>query len=875
MEVTIFTNFDVTTTHWYKMIDESYEVTLVPSSEPKWAIDLPRKDLKKFNPLISASNLAVNLVSDSSITIYAVVNKNPRISFRSTNKLFANRVAAEMQDLCVEIKTRACSESEVDKGIKYGGGVDTNVVNSIISRIKLNFDLDITSTLEWSSETDTDCWVYMPLPESFNPLDGVDLKFAVFTDSEDVFQDISDNGINGLEIGCVELMGHSIWENYLPFEIQGPYGFKQDERSQSLIESAKNFLYENLNVDKQIQTLNVVEQEDLEQIKLYLPIQQYRDQLLPSNVGEDNNRYMIHIQSDSEEELDRLSSHFSNLGYLVKTKMIAGESVKQYSSMSSNGVGESIEHFDHYISKFATEHDRVLIQSDYLHENAARVVLPTKTSRFPSKVSGINNFTIKYNDNNTKDKLLLKLRTIGYNEININDDRRLRRLQIKFGGINIEQIQLLESMFREIFDIPESQNTIFNRCWGDDDDDVTISIPREYNFNASSIDGDSIAEWLEMENVASIRPYIEIEAGESVRIGENVLNMYVNNQNTRSPPDADQFSLYCIDQATANTLNIVGSNVASNEPCLLEGETATSKTSIIQFLAHLIQQPVTRINLNGQTDTGELIGRYVPNDSENSNVQWVWENGEIIKAMKYGWWVILDEVNLAEPQILERLNSLLEKTPTLKATETSPAIEYGGSSGELVHPSFRIFATMNPAEYSGRIALSPAYKDRWTGYSYVPLASEMDILHMLNMWVFGETPPVNVDGVHYDGKQVNIPLFNLHELSKSLDVKDLIARVARSHYTLSKLASTDNSKGISMSRKERPVFSRRLLTRFMTYLDENIRPESNVGELSRIVRLGLVRYYIRRVHSEEDLSIISETLDGQGIGPNVWNLWTE
>ena len=61
----------------------------------------------------------------------------------------------------------------------------------------------------------------------------------------------------------------------------------------------------------------------------------------------------------------------------------------------------------------------------------------------------------------------------------------------------------------------------------------------------------------------------------------------------------------------------------------------------------------------------------------------------------------------------------------------------------------------------------------------------------------------------------------------------------------------------------------------MTYLDENIRPESNVGELSRVVRLGLVRYYIRRVHSEEDLSIISETLDGQGIGPNVWNLWTE
>ena len=59
---------------------------------------------------------------------------------------------------------------------------------------------------------------------------------------------------------------------------------------------------------------------------------------------------------------------------------------------------------------------------------------------------------------------------------------------------------------------------------------------------------------------------------------------------------------------------------------------------------------------------------------------------------------------------------------------------------------------------------------------------EMEILHMLNMWVFGE--PVYRDGVQYDGKAVNVPMSNLHELSKSLDVKDLIARIARSHYTL-------------------------------------------------------------------------------------------
>ena len=66
--------------------------------------------------------------------------------------------------------------------------------------------------------------------------------------------------------------------------------------------------------------------------------------------------------------------------------------------------------------------------------------------------------------------------------------------------------------------------------------------------------------------------------------------------------------------------------------------------------------------------------------------------------MRKGWWVLLDEVNLAEPQILERLNSVLEVEPTLILTE------YDNSPIDPVHPGFRLFATMNPAEYAGRSA---------------------------------------------------------------------------------------------------------------------------------------------------------------------------
>src|SRR5262249_54533204 len=153
-------------------------------------------------------------------------------------------------------------------------------------------------------------------------------------------------------------------------------------------------------------------------------------------------------------------------------------------------------------------------------------------------------------------------------------------------------------------------------------------------------------------------------------------------------PGPAGFAHFCLDGRTAETLAHLAAAVALREPCLMEGETSTSKTSTVLYLASLLRQPVVRINLNGQTDTGELVGRYVPPAqsegvrSQESGVrvqapsdssltpdscsltpvsQWRWQDGPVVMALKRGWWVLLDEVNLAEPQILERLNSVLER----------------------------------------------------------------------------------------------------------------------------------------------------------------------------------------------------------------------
>jgi len=54
---------------------------------------------------------------------------------------------------------------------------------------------------------------------------------------------------------------------------------------------------------------------------------------------------------------------------------------------------------------------------------------------------------------------------------------------------------------------------------------------------------------------------------------------------------------------------------------------------------------------------------------EEGTTEFRWEDGALIRAMEEGSWILLDEFNLAEPEVLERINSLLDADACLVVTE--------------------------------------------------------------------------------------------------------------------------------------------------------------------------------------------------------------
>lgn len=79
--------------------------------------------------------------------------------------------------------------------------------------------------------------------------------------------------------------------------------------------------------------------------------------------------------------------------------------------------------------------------------------------------------------------------------------------------------------------------------------------------------------------------------------------------------------------------------------------------ALVRHLASLTQNAFRRLNLNGSTTIEELCGHYTADD-KSTGLRWI--DGILPEAMKNGYWLCLDEINAALPEILFVLQSVLD-----------------------------------------------------------------------------------------------------------------------------------------------------------------------------------------------------------------------
>ncbi|KPM11694.1 Midasin-like protein [Sarcoptes scabiei] len=145
-------------------------------------------------------------------------------------------------------------------------------------------------------------------------------------------------------------------------------------------------------------------------------------------------------------------------------------------------------------------------------------------------------------------------------------------------------------------------------------------------------------------------------------------------------------------------------------PILLQGETSSGKTSLIQWLSKA---------------TGNLCHReYIGSYCSDVDGKIFFKKGILVDAMLNGHWIILDELNLAPTEVLEALNRVLDDNREIFIAETREIVK--------AHPQFLVFATQNPpGKYGGRKILSRAFRNRFIelNFTEIPLNELEIILH--------------------------------------------------------------------------------------------------------------------------------------------------
>lgn len=169
-----------------------------------------------------------------------------------------------------------------------------------------------------------------------------------------------------------------------------------------------------------------------------------------------------------------------------------------------------------------------------------------------------------------------------------------------------------------------------------------------------------------------------------------------------------------------NLENLIRATSTRKFPILLQGPTSSGKTSMIEFLAQRSGHKFVRINNHEHTDLQEYLGTYT-SDAEG---RLQYEDGILVKALREGHWIVLDELNLAPTDVLEALNRLLDDNRELLIPETQEYIR--------PHEDFMLFATQNPAGlYGGRKTLSRAFRNRFLELHFddIPVDELQEILH--------------------------------------------------------------------------------------------------------------------------------------------------
>ena len=167
------------------------------------------------------------------------------------------------------------------------------------------------------------------------------------------------------------------------------------------------------------------------------------------------------------------------------------------------------------------------------------------------------------------------------------------------------------------------------------------------------------------------------------------------------------------------SIPVLGRAYESGLFALIIGPKGTGKTSLVRRFADYTGARLESVNFSLRTRESHLIGTKTLSDGTIS-----FDEGLLIRSMREGSLLYLDEINSAEADVLLRLDEALDDRRQIVLKE---------SSGEMINAksNWFVIATINPLTHSGTKELPPQILSRFPvriRLEYPPEKVELEIV---------------------------------------------------------------------------------------------------------------------------------------------------
>lgn len=283
------------------------------------------------------------------------------------------------------------------------------------------------------------------------------------------------------------------------------------------------------------------------------------------------------------------------------------------------------------------------------------------------------------------------------------------------------------------------------------------------------------------------------------------------------------------------------SNPSCNSHCLICIENVDLTQDAFQQCRSLLENAWERSTQIQEQSISNEIEKYfdqldqIENDFKlvqnlAEGLTFTFNKGPLIQAMERGDWILLDNINCARGDVIERLNSLAEAEPTLTLYESTPVHQY--CRGDGIHKDFRLFVIANSNRKMAN-KLSNAWRNRCLILRMQPLDDQLTIdnvrQHDLAEIVKGELQGINA------GLELTHTLLRVHASAQQLVKTKDIQLITSYRYSYQNVKRSTQILRTSASHGKDPVFALKSAI-FRVYLDPIINKKGKKALIQAFIQ---------------------------------------